>query len=294
MLSLWYESPAGETLNLMGGHLHAHMITIEGTGIPPVAHQVVTTPNRDGAYYLETLFDERFITIDLLLNAVNDLGAHARETVLRRRREMARILNPRDGLGTLYAKPYAGSLLYEIPAILDGDLRFGRREGRFAERMTISFRCPNPYWKDSTERTNLVDAGTPVVVGGLSIPMDIPMSIVGGSGGGGSVPTSVLNRGDVPVYPRLLISGTATGPSVSNLTTGKTFSLPGLSISGLQVIQIDMYRRTVTLNDVNVSSYRSANSVVWDLVPGGNNLSFDAVGGRIDVLVLWNDLFVGI
>ena len=291
---LWFVSGDGTEIDIDDPYEGIHVRHLEGTGIPAAIHQTSVSPNRDGDLYLDTFIDVRYLTIEIVWDWQGRNPGYFHVW----RRTLSRVLNPKNGPGWLYYWPSEVEPIYKISAVLDGTLPFGRFSGQGVEMGTLPLRCPNPYWMSTEERSNLAvgSGGSPAVEGGLTIPMDIPFSIVGGSGGGGSSENAatVSNDGDVDVYPTVLITGSATGPSVTNLTTGKTVALPGLAITGQQVVRIDMDAKTITRDGADVWSFFQPGSEMWALRPGVNDLQFDTESGAITVTLLWHDRFIGI
>lgn len=108
----------------------------------------------------------------------------------------------------------------------------------------------------------------PPVTAGLSVPFDVPFHLPGSKV---SNETTIQNSGTWISYPVLVITGPATNPRVSNLTTGEVLKFGFTLLPGDNLV-VDMGLRRVVLNG---SAFRSeaVDSQWWGLVPDGNGLN---------------------
>lgn len=90
----------------------------------------------------------------------------------------------------------------------------------------------------------------------------------------GGQPTIVINNGNATFYPTITINDEALNPSITNLATGESFELT-LSMLDGDVVVVDMYNRTVTLNGSDIIGNKTADSVWWGLLPGNNPIALD-------------------
>lgn len=88
--------------------------------------------------------------------------------------------------------------------------------------------------------------------------------------------SSVENEGSVTAWPVIKIFGPCTNPQVDNVTIGKTYDFPSLSVADGEVITIDTVQRTIQ-NASAVSKMPDLDltaSEWWGLEPGENILAF--------------------
>jgi len=132
--------------------------------------------------------------------------------------------------------------------------------------------------------------------GGMPLPMPIPMDM----SAGGTVLQPILNAGNFTSLPFFTIRGTIEDPTISNETTGKSFSITYTLTSTAERIEIDVENRTVlyfatdTSTGVNIRQYFSGD---WfDIEPGSNSIKL-VVADITDsgyLLIKWRDAYIGI
>jgi Phage tail protein len=130
---------------------------------------------------------------------------------------------------------------------------------------------------------NSQTAGLPAGNGGLTWPTAWPISW--GSAGAGGLLTCT-NAGTFESRPVLTITGPIDNPTISNLTTGQSFTL-AITLIGGDSLVIDMRAKTVVLNG---TASRRGNATVanwWTIIPGNNSIQFSAntvqVGSQLTV-----------
>lgn len=93
--------------------------------------------------------------------------------------------------------------------------------------------------------------------------------------------TSIVNTGTATAAPVFRISGTMTGPTIRNGTTGEVLTLPNMSVPAGQFVDVDVAARTVYLNGTPGSTYYQyidwSTSTWWEFQPGTNLLSLSAL-----------------
>ena len=76
------------------------------------------------------------------------------------------------------------------------------------------------------------------------------------------------------VYPVWTVTGPATNPQISVLTTGTTLSYTG-TVTATQTLVIDMLNKTATLNGANVTARVTGDWI--NFIPGANRVSYTSV-----------------
>ncbi|MGE7946468.1 phage tail family protein [Lysinibacillus sp. NPDC093688] len=143
METVTYTNRFGEVVTFGGPPFYLQEIT--GLGDVPTNIQMQRVPYEDGSTLIDVLLEEREIDITfLIVNAVDDGGY---ETVSRRRTEIARIVNPKLGPGTLrYENEY---LVREILVVASSVPIFpdGGGRAKTLQKTMINFVAPDPYWR---------------------------------------------------------------------------------------------------------------------------------------------------
>lgn len=98
--------------------------------------------------------------------------------------------------------------------------------------------------------------------------------------------TTVVVDATGNTFPVLTVTGPATSPSVTNITTGQTFAYDGTLVEG-QTLVVDMNAQTAYLNGVNVLANVSGDWLY--LAPGTNILSYSVTAGESpSATISWN------
>lgn len=249
------------------------LLRIHDAGIPALRHDTVKTPSRDGATYVRTILEERFLIIELAVMGSSDADRHTQ------RRALITALNPKTGVGTLKYTP-AGTL-YAIDCLVERGVGFRNYRGPQKELATISFRCPDPTWYDPTINSDTIDnSGS-----GVSVPLVFASPGLSFADGVGT--TVFNNAGDVDSYPDIVLVGPCTDPIFTNTTTGKKLQFVGLTVASGHGLAIDCAARTavtttgIPLVSTNVISTLSSDSEFWPLVPGNNSVTFAIASGDV-------------
>jgi len=158
-----------------------------------------------------------------------------------------------------------------------------------ASKLLIELEAEYPYLQDQTLQTTSINIFSG---GGMSIPMGIPMSM----GVGGTNEVTLTNNGNAVAYPVFQFYGPLNNPSLTNLTTGKTFGLTYNLTDSSQYIEVDTFNHTVVLyaGGVNVRAYASGD--FWTLARGANivHLSAATYNTQGKCTVKFRDHYLGI
>ena len=227
--------------------------SVRNAGIPPVEHDTVRTPSRDGETYIDTFIPPRFLIVQLVIQGTSWAN------LLANRRTLVQALNPTLGVGTLKWTPDA--TVYAIDCILERGVGFSDNRGPKRENATISLRCPDATWYNPT-------ANTPTVAGasaGLGVPVEVPVDIEGTKGS-----AVINNTGDVESFPVITLPGPFQDPTITNVTTGKKVRFVGLTVLNGETLTIDHLARTAKVGSTSHISKLSADSEMWPLATGNN------------------------
>ena len=102
--------------------------------------------------------------------------------------------------------------------------------------------------------------------------------------GGGSAGATVVNSGNVTTYPVITISGPITDPTISNQTTGQYITV-NTTLTVADVLIIDLYEKTITLNGSAARNLLVGNSQWFGCAPGNTVISFTGSGTTIGTTV---------
>lgn len=104
------------------------------------------------------------------------------------------------------------------------------------------------------------------------------------AGGDGGETTITLDAVEA-VRPVWAVTGPATDPTLTNITTGETIAFTGTVPAG-QTLTVDMDARTATMAGANVFQYITGD---WlRLEPGNNRMSYTAGGATEPSTLSWN------
>lgn len=178
---------------------------------------------------------------------------------------------------------------YKIEANVT-DAKIEYRQGGRSSDCLIQLTAGDPLFYSTDggdEQSALV---TRVTQGGYVTPYDLPVDWASGSS-----PTVVTNTGEAVYYPRIELHDQADNPVITNQTTGERFELD-INLVTSDVVIIDMFKRTVTLNGSNIIGNKTDDSVWWGLQVGANSIVLDSSSGSDDVTaeIFWRNGVRGI
>lgn len=159
------------------------------------------------------------------------------------------------------------------------DLQYDVTNGRIGEYQ-LTLIAPDPYFYfigDGTTGEGWISQDLfRLVSGGYETEYILPVEW-----DFGGTPTVITNSTDINVYPVITLTGTYTNPIIQNITTGALIKINATTASS-DVLEIDMYNRTVTLNGGSILASVDAYSSWWYLQPGTNNISLTSGSGGDD------------
>lgn len=242
-----------------------------GLGLPDLRTSDTPRPQDHGLFFGEDFFAGRKLAFDLWVLGNTPAGTTALMDAL------VAVWQPPAGQAGISA------LTIRLPG-QDDRILFGRprrlaydtatlRGG--AVRASLQYEAADPRIYSAAEITTTVDL--PEVSGGLVWPTGWPL--VWGAGSSGAA--TITNDGNFPSRPLVTFHGQLIGPSLVNVTAGRTFAMQDAYIldSG-DTLVVDFDARSVLLNGT-ASRYGDVDSASqwWDLAPGPNDLQLAAHAG---------------
>jgi len=157
----------------------------------------------------------------------------------------------------------------------------------------VTFRSTFPFFEgtahDETQSVTSFDTG-------IVVPSPVPGPLLGTSAS--SSPTDPLitaNNGSANAYPIFTLRGPGTGFTVTNSTTGQSFTISNTLVAG-DVVEIDTWKQTMKLNGADVGLATFSGSFIY--LPYGNStitLSVDSGDTSATTLqTTWNDTYLGL
>ena len=254
---------------------------IAGLSMPPIRTSSGTYSGRDGGYVGSQFYGMRLIT---LTGAIFGAPALLESTRLAFEAAVS------TGSVLLTITTNAGNQ-YVLNCYLDSlDIPMVRSTSKAPFNLTLI--APDPTIYDNSAGGLQTVGITPVGGGGVTWPIAWTPVIWAP----GTLAQTVINNGNVVIYPKITLTGAATNPTITNTTTGQFFTIQGLTTSAGDVIVIDMLNRTVLLNGGYILTYVLLTSSWWALLAGSNSItlttnnSADTVTGVIS----WRSGYRGI
>lgn len=201
MRKLTFTNSRGESVVL--GNSAPFLVTrLEGAG--PVTIQSQKSPYQDGVTYLDTLMEQRNLSLE------GSIMKRSGKEIFDCRRNLSSVFNPKLGPGTLRYE-YDGSQK-EIQAVVDGAVIFPDRSGEPTQKFLISLLCPLPFWLD----TFTTGREMSYIMGGFGFTLRLPTSF-----SKRTFRRILTNEGDVETPVKIEFKGPAQNPTVQNNTTGE-------------------------------------------------------------------------
>ena len=195
------------TINQTGNY---KLLDIQGLGKVDAEIQTVKAPFQDGTTHIDTLLNNRYLTIELMILANNT------EELINLKRNISNIFNPK--LKNNLLKVVINGVTFEIPTTPESTVDFPTGEENVSstfQRVMINLVCTNPFWLSDKVQTQPMANW----IGGFSFPLSFLGSNIGFSERGTKV--DVYNDGDVSAPIEIVFSGVAVNPVIKNLTTGE-------------------------------------------------------------------------
>lgn len=163
--------------------------------------------------------------------------------------------------------------------------------GSLMTNVPLQFEATDPYLYSAPTTVTTLSLPTPGV--GFTFPMTFPLAFGGGSGGNQA---TIVNSGDVPCYPMMVVNGPCVNPSITNLSVSgsPTISL-NISLNVGDVLMVDCDMQSITYAPSGQSAgpapnVEMAGSTFFALLPGSNTISFNSqdVAPASGTLAVWS------
>lgn len=261
------------------------LVSVEGLGDVEADIQQQSAPYQDGSAFLDAILSPRYVSVEFILKGVNYADVRNQRSII------GKALNPKLGLGTL--RYISGGVTREIEAIAESVPFFpdGANRGERWQRGTLTFICPNPYWKSlgETEEPTFEPLFQFPFEGEFQMGMQRDRRIID-------------NDGDAPTPIHVEFHGPALNPKIINNTTGEFIKVNQLLRENERMI-IDttdgvksVYFVDSTGNSRNVFNWIDLNSTFFKLVVGENDVEYTAdsdVQGAV-VNITYNKLYTAV
>lgn len=217
----------------------------DGTGLAPLHWLGERGPNQHGATLTDFRLDPRLFVLAFLFNPKpGDQAAHhsARDT-------LTALLRPaRRPLALRFQRADGGRR--QIDCVVNGGVAFPTKERvGMSQRVVVEFQAADPTFYDPERQ--FVSVGITVTGSVFGFPQGLPW----GFGENATIDTTrtIAYPGTWQDHPEIEIVGPLSSPTITNLTTGDTLSLPGVSIpAGVSyVIDCRPGRTSVRSGDTN-------------------------------------------
>jgi hypothetical protein len=252
---------------------------IDGLGDVDADIQTQKAPFQDGSTYIDTVLQERAISMQIAILASDTA------TLLQQRQYLASVFNPKLGKGVLRYEN--GETVREIEAVPDSVPAFPSGQdnrGPIFQKALVNLLCPEPFWLDEFSTSEKMS----YILGGLSFPLRLGTMFANRG-----FKKVLYNQGDVATPVTIEFYGPATNPVVWNRTTGEFIRVSRtLAETDKLVITTDFGKKSVTIENAdgsktNVFNWIDLESTFWQLVPGDNIIEYgsdsDATKSRVIV-----------
>lgn len=300
MRRLIFTTAKGQSVQIDASGLFL-LTSLDGLGNIQEEEDNRRSPGQDGETFVECVFGPRSVLIGGYINSVNET------TIYNARRSLAKVFNPKLGLGTLMVYLDSGTfLLRNAKASLP---KFPERGNNPTQGFIIEVVGKDPYWYSPTY--NLEELGG--WEGGLEFNDDaggLEFPIVDGVETGIEFETSaataeitVQNNGDVPTWIEAWFKGPLTQAKLINETTGE-YILVERELAKNEELYVCTKQKELDVAITNLTTgiisdgwgHIGEENTFIQLQTGENALTYDATGADsgTSVKVRYRDRFVGI
>ncbi len=262
----------GATIELVDPYI---IRAISGLGGPPAKVQLVKAPYQDGKTRVDTVTEERYIMIDLLIASLTY------DDKLAASRTLSGLFNPKLGEGVFTWEQEGRT--FSIDACAEKGIEFiDNPDSYLTQRALVYLVAPFPYWYDPIPESWTVASFS----GGFELPLELPLTV-------GTIGQTFVaeNRGDVNTPVFISFRGPVSNPVIENLTTGEKIQITRQILAG-ETLEINTAfgSKSIIIEDAlgtrsNAFHYVSDDTELWQLIPGENEISYAATEEAGDAAV---------
>lgn len=278
----------------MGGRPPFILTKIEGISAVNANIQTQKSLFQDGETYIDNLLEARSLSIEIMILA------HNAEEMIRNRRKLLQVFNPKLGEGKIiYEK---NGVKKEIKAISELAPVFPdvTEYKNMLQPGMIQLFCANPFWQD----LDVIKAEIAAWIGTFEFPLEIPIET--GIEMGYREPSlivNIFNKGDVPCGIKIEFKALATvvNPSLLNVNTREYIKINRVMEAGEKITVTTHFqnkRVMLSKNGVteNAFNWIDLGSTFLQLNVGDNLFRYDAEDGlySLEVSIYYTPQYVGV
>ena len=268
--------------------VYKFLLRYTGFSSAPVTHGITNAPYQDGATCIDTKFQPREVSFDLMIQTPTLLDQQAAQLAL------LTALCPLTGDGRLIFTKEDGAE-YALHCRGNGDTLTPSPSTRTRnlQLVTVDLIAHDPFWYSYPAKIQYFDSSANLVFP-FSFPFSLPRN---------DTTQSLWNLGNIATPVTITISGEITDPVLHNTTTDKSMSIDLVMAAGdILVITTGFGNKKAIFTPVstgiavNAFQYFDPDSEFWELQPLENvvELSYASIGATGQVSILWEDRYSGI
>lgn len=282
MRKLRYTNSRGETIEF-SSRAPFILSGVDGLGDVVADVQRQKSPFQDGTTHIDSLLQERFVSLQVIIFGDNE------EDISLKREQLGRVFNPKLTGRLVFEN---NRVMREIQAVPEHVPKFPSSDRGMSYQISlINLICPNPFWQD----INPTNVKLEDYVANFAFPFSFPVSfaIRGDT-------RTLVNSGHVPTPVKVIFVGESVNPKITKVHTGEFIKVNRTIPTGYSlVIDTSFENKSVEIVApdgvaTNALGYIDLDSSFFSLDVGGNQLSFITEGGQPDVYVEYKNLFVGV
>lgn len=291
-VTLSYFNPMGQsvtfhTQRLPGGTHPPYLLNgIIGQGGPPAEYSSDSLTGGDGNAFGASRYPARPIQTNCMI-----YGATDKERDLNLR-TLIGVLNPQLGDGTLVYTNHEGTYTITARVTVLPSFAANSKQAEWKPVM-IDYSCPYPFLQGVEAFSALVAASSERFI----LPFKLPFSL------GSQIYRAIAhNASTVPVPVKIIITGPAVNPVITNKTTGEKMLVRRPIAAGEKLIIVTGPIISIKIvNSQGVESdalnYVNLLDTAWvQLMPGNNELTYASDDGSKNarIEVHWSDWYLGV
>lgn len=289
MLKVTYKNALGESIE-MGAEFPYILGRNSGFSSNDVITQMSKGYNQNGMYYYGSLDGPRIINITAYYKYADDYEGKQRQ------KDIARVFNPRLGMGQLIYEDSAGRYTIDAAVSLKPVIyRTTEKEYAMMRAFDVVLTCPKPDWLSyESYQIKMVD-----FLGGLTLPFSLPFTLAD-RGDGGRVDYEGDNPASVVLDFRVAEGGTSViNPRIEN-QQGEYIKIEKTITEGQKMlIDTNPDAPSVTFADEYGNESDAWDSLVFgskffQLNRGLNVFSFTADSGSPELYMTYKNHYAGV